>query len=738
MKQRLFTLCVLALCIAAATHAQRPRYEKLSPMLRQLVMNGERKNAPSHQLLLRPQLSSPDSREVCAFIRITDDAEAVLARHGCRPLCHYGPLYVAMIPVGSLRALSLEAGVNRIEARPSGQVLMDSVIHQINAHAAHEGLLLPQAYTGKGVVMGVMDIGFDLTHPTFYSRDTTDYRIRAFWDQLSQDTIGSPFPVGRDYVTASDILAVGHARDGLDQTHGTHTLGTAAGSGYHSPYQGIAPESDICIVANAVGEDLVYIDSADVYKYTFATDALGFKYIFDYADRVGKPCVISFSEGSGQDFWGYDQLYYEMLDSLMGPGHIIVAAAGNQGRTKSWFRKPTGQPTEGTFLYGSGNEMILTAKSAQDCLFRFVSYDVSTTDTLLIDTREVLTQEDSVLTLTCRQGDNLLIVETTAYPSCYHPEETCYDLHVFTTRNVGLTSLSFEAMGEEADVEVFRVNGYFVQNGNNPALKAGECVRNIHSPASSPSVICVGATIYRTGITNYKGQWKHSEPGSHGERVTASSVGPTYDGRIKPDVMAPGANVISAYSSYYLENHPNAGDINWDVEHFDFNGRTYAWNSNSGTSMACPAVGGAIALWLQANPRLTPQDVLGVISRTSRHNDPTLAYPNNEWGYGEIDVYHGLLDILQLTRIDGLSVSQTPARITRHSSSGHLNITFETPAAKPFHVRIYSLSGQLLLDRQQQAGSNNYQLSLPASVRGIVAVQLDGEPSITGSQLIRL
>ena len=51
---------------------------------------------------------------------------------------------------------------------------------------------------------------------------------------------------------------------------------------------------------------------------------LVFKYIFDYAERMHQPCVINFSEGSSQDFHGYDQLYYELLAKLIGPGRIIV------------------------------------------------------------------------------------------------------------------------------------------------------------------------------------------------------------------------------------------------------------------------------------------------------------------------------------------------------------------------------------------------------------------------------
>ena len=101
----------------------------------------------------------------------------------------------------------------------------------------------------------------------------------------------------------------------------------------------MAFESDICLVSNAVESDKEFIDSVNYYKYTSATDALGFKYILDYAEREGKPCVVSYSEGAHEDFYGDDQLMYEVLDSLSGPGRIIVASAGNEGHFNSFFQK---------------------------------------------------------------------------------------------------------------------------------------------------------------------------------------------------------------------------------------------------------------------------------------------------------------------------------------------------------------------------------------------------------------
>lgn len=698
----------------------RPRYDKLSPMLRQMV----RKN--------------DGERMVCAFVRVENGGEEALRKEGCRLLEQVGDICIAMIPQRRLGELSRDGRIRRIEANRSKQVLNDSVARVLNVNPVHEGWELPQAFTGRGVVVGVMDIGFDLTHPTFYNRDLSDYRIRRFWDMLSADTVGSSLPVGRDYEGREELLAVAHARDGLDQNHGTHTTGTAAGSGYDSPYGGMAPESDICLVANAVTQDTVYIDPEDYDKYTFALDALGFKYIFDYAESRGLPCVINFSEGSTQDFWGYDQLYYEMLQRISGPGRIIVSAAGNAGQKKTWFRKPRGEESAGTFFYSYNRQGMVTLKSDSHFTLRLVAYEGAERDTLTISTAGVVAQEDSVLNTRVGTASDSVKVLVEAYPSCYNDSETCYDIMLEGKKHVGsLPKLSLEVIGDDADVELFYVSGDLVENALNKKLSAGEQSCSILSPASAPCVICVGATAYRQYVINYDGERKTADNGTDGVRSPISSVGPTYDGRTKPDVMAPGINVISAFNSYYLENNPDASDVKWNVANFDFNGRTYAWNSNSGTSMSSPVVAGIIALWLQACPTLTADDVRDVFSHTCRHYDPDMDYPNNYYGYGEIDAYRGLLYILGVNKIAEVSSTPTKASVT-FAGDGQLVVQLPVPSVVPARISVYSLKGQLIARGQMTPGCDRQQMHLPALRSGdIYVVQIDGDSSCSGSMLVR-
>jgi serine protease AprX len=113
-----------------------------------------------------------------------------------------------------------------------------------------------------------------------------------------------------------------------------------------------------------------------------------------------------------------------------------------------------------------------------------------------------------------------------------------------------------------------------------------------------------GDSVISTGAVNYSG-----------ERVSFSSVGPTVDGRIKPDVMALGANNIVASS-------------------YDDNSFVYA----SGTSFSCPLSAGVAALVLCANPTLTPMQVRDAMRNTSSQS----SNPDNLNGWGILNAFDAI------------------------------------------------------------------------------------------------
>lgn len=106
-----------------------------------------------------------------------------------------------------------------------------------------------------------------------------------------------------------------------------------------------------------------------------------------------------------------------------------------------------------------------------------------------------------------------------------------------------------------------------------------------------------------------------ADPGEKGFYLAPfSSRGPTRDGRSKPDIAAPGVNVMA----------PRAGTGNGYVAY-------------SGTSMATPFVAGTVALLLAADPTLTPAGVRDILTRTARDWGPAGA--DVDFGAGRLDAY---------------------------------------------------------------------------------------------------
>jgi subtilisin family serine protease len=147
---------------------------------------------------------------------------------------------------------------------------------------------------------------------------------------------------------------------------------------------------------------------------------------------------------------------------------------------------------------------------------------------------------------------------------------------------------------------------------------------SIGEPASTSSAIAVAAHISETVLSN-----GNLNPGN---RATFSSKGPTYDERMKPDISAPGSNVISAINSFTTENFTSVANTN-------FKGRTYHFAAFSGTSMASPAAAGVVALMLEANPALTPKQIMEILKATARQDNRTGVIGetgSSLWGFGKV------------------------------------------------------------------------------------------------------
>lgn len=142
----------------------------------------------------------------------------------------------------------------------------------------------------------------------------------------------------------------------------------------------------------------------------------------------------------------------------------------------------------------------------------------------------------------------------------------------------------------------------------------------IGSPAAARGAVTVGAA------GDYSSDWTApwAEPYGLQSATPFSSRGPTADGRIKPDIMGPGATIASAA----VEN------LNFGI--YPCAQPCYA--VASGTSMATPAVAGIVALMFEANPNLTVNDVRRILYDTAHDRFPG-GGKDNETGFGLVDAH---------------------------------------------------------------------------------------------------
>jgi subtilisin family serine protease len=142
-------------------------------------------------------------------------------------------------------------------------------------------------------------------------------------------------------------------------------------------------------------------------------------------------------------------------------------------------------------------------------------------------------------------------------------------------------------------------------------------------PGTARYVITVGAYTIRTRLTADSGS-AGGNPENAGFISAFSSLGPTRDGRIKPDVTAPGTIIISDRSSAAPHNNMDP-----DAYH----------TAMAGTSMATPHVAGVVALMLQCEPELNATDISAILKNTARWDEHTGMLYNGStvWGFGKVD-----------------------------------------------------------------------------------------------------
>ena len=147
-----------------------------------------------------------------------------------------GNIWTVQIPENKLNDFILLNGIDYIQLDEPIYTNLEIARKTTRVDSVHKGIGLPMAYTGKNVVVGILDVGIDYTHPAFYDTLGNVYRIKRVWEQKSNGTPPTGYTYGNELVDSLSMAAAG--TDNALQTHGTHVAGIAAGSGFGSPTSG--------------------------------------------------------------------------------------------------------------------------------------------------------------------------------------------------------------------------------------------------------------------------------------------------------------------------------------------------------------------------------------------------------------------------------------------------------------------------------------------------------------------
>ncbi len=540
-----------------------------------------------------------------------------LREQGVEVLRRRGDILLCFIPNPQTRS-----NEPSLRPRPIAPAL-DIAKTYYGAGSIQNGAAFGVPFTGKGVVVGICDIGIDPLHPTFLDADGRS-RIKRVVQYVEGD--GLRIQLGGD----DDYRA--WLTDNPEEYHATHVCGILAGNGSGSPYSGIASDAEIVATVSTLTEVGLLAGVED---------------IIDYAKEVGKPAVINISVGSYTGAHDGSSLFSQYLD-MCADDAIIVMSSGNEGthynslvasftpdRTSVAVR--LGNKSWNQFkMYGateiwSGSAVPLSVSLG---LYDANEHAIACWKEPIIlvdgDLRSYSWDDSSTMEDGFPYSGEMVMVGEVDSENGRHCTILNYDFLAGEKSTEGewaRYNLALKVEGSPGnDVEIYS-DGIYTRLSSVAGSVRPSTDRSVSDLACGFRVISAGMYGNRDSvpISSMVEEISWLPTGyESGATVPYSSYGTLRDGRLLPITVAPGATLMSAASRPHLELYP-------DIPHLRL-GNT-VWIDEGGTSMSSPYVAGYIATWLEAVPDLTVEDVMHIISETNRHDIPEPDDSRNASGY---------------------------------------------------------------------------------------------------------
>ena len=666
-----------------------------------------------------------------------------------------GAISLGRIRLSALEEISEAPAVGRITVERQVAPKMDKARSQVGADLIHQGVDLPRAFTGKGVVAGIVDSGIDPNHINFLNADGTN-RISHFTYFRPLQTGGyATEKYGSDYMPVIDT-------ESDENYHGTHTLGIMGGSyrgtveasflsdngeayleNLSNPYYGIATGADLAVSAGAF---------SDYYL------ALGVESILDYAYEQGKPSVINLSMGSNIGPHDGTSLICQYLDQASLQDRVVFClSAGNEGDLPIAINKTLTEedtslnslilaayevpgvqnPRRGqTYIYSDSDvpftvQAVILNTARNSVVMRMPLPPTNGADQYWVSSSDYQgSDSDIISSMLARYFEGFVGVgaEYDEVSGRYYAVVDCYITDNTEGSNAdGQYVLGFQVTGEAGQrIDVY-CDGTWNELGSMglEGYMDGSSDGSISDVATGYNIVAVGSYNSKLNYACLDGS-KALLPdaiGAEGEISAFSSYGTLLDGRRMPTVCAPGAAIISSSNQYYLDKY--GVDASQLQASLTANGRTYSWHQSLGTSMASPVVAGSIALWMEADPTLRYDDVLDIIAKTSVVDAQVEKGNRVQWGAGKFSAYEGLKEVLARTSsINSVSASERETLLlTRQGSAVRVSLPGEGSLA----VELYDAAGRCV--SRCGADSDELILDLSGLDAGLYIVRANGRVS---------
>jgi subtilisin family serine protease len=722
---------------------------KLSPRTQQYLLQLKKATGKTGPLPDYVYRKTADGIYMSAMIKVSSTgAEAGIEALGGRVNTKAGNIWTVQIPLNKVPEFVKTAGISYIELDEPVCMKLDSVRKVTHVDSVQKGIGLAMPYTGKGVIVGIVDAGFDFTQPALFDTTGGSYRVQRVWEEK---VVGNP-PAGFGYgneITDTTAMKAAQTDNGTF-SHGMHVTGIAAGSGHGSAtndnwkYRGMAFQSDLVLVG-------IMPDSTE-WENTGMSDYLdGINYVFGYAATQSKPAVVNLSWGNSFGPHDGTSLFSQGCDALTGAGKIFVCAGGNNGTDHVHLQQnfTATDTTISTFinfdptLVGTPvNTLDVWGDSAQTFCLKFSLYNDS-----LITYTNYFCVDDTIheIYLLGTNGDTCYISLVTSTEE-FNGKPRAY---MYVTGD-SLDSICMTIRGTSGQINLWDAyvrdgEGYYGQltsNGRSWATD-GDSLYCTSDVAATNSVIAAGAYTSKVSFRNISNQSLYYPGAVVRALASFSSRGPTVDGRIKPDISAPGFGVVSTVNSFdssFIK--PTGANYQSTISsfHSTVSNRNYYFAILAGTSMASPATSGIVALMLQANPNLTPTEIKNILAQTAildTFTGPLTPSGDNNWGHGKINAYQAVIAAAALnTAVTNIPGATLAFNLFPNPNKGAYTITFNSSIEDNMNIEVFDLNGRTIFAEtwSVSAGLNSKTLDISKLNSGIYITKLS---SVQGSAMIK-